>query len=405
MLNTSKIRNDFPILKRKINGRKLIYFDNAALTQIPKQVVAKMTDYEFNHRANIYRGIYTLADESTKLYEDARKNIADFIGANVPAEIVFAKNTTECINIVAIAWAEKNLNEKDIILVSEIEHNSNLIPWIILAKKKNFKIVKIPVDKNGLLDLKKMDVNWDKVKLVTFSHISGILGNVTDVYAAAKFIKKHAKDARVLVDGTQAIAHLEVNVKKLAIDFYCFGGAKVYGPTGIGVLWINKKVFEEIGEYTYGGGMIKVMDDNEPIYKDLPTRLESGTSNLSGAIGLSAAIDYIKNIGIKNIENHSKDLTTKALETLSSIENIEIYGKNQLSIVTFNVKGIPSHDVSAILDMHGIESRSGQQCVLSWHQNREVKSTIRISFGIYNTEQEIINLKKALLDAIKTFSL
>ena len=418
------IKKDFPILQKKINNKEIVYLDNAATSQIPKQVVDKMVDFEFNHRANIHRSNSTLGDEATNFFENSRENVANFINANIPEEVIFTKNSTESINIAAIAWGKENLNKGDIILCSETEHNSNLLPWIELCKEKKCEIKYIPVDRNGLADMQNIEINYTKVKLITLTHASNTLGAINNIKEIQKHIKKRlwneekptkAQLPKFLLDCSQTIAHIPINVKKLGVDFLAFSGHKMYGPMGIGILWINREISNQIGYFTTGGGMLKeINNEGKPIYKELPERLEAGTQNIPGTIGLSAACDYIKNIGFEKIMEHNQVLTQYAIQKLLQIPNIEIYSnfegsngvqENNVGIISFNIKGIPAHDVSAILDMEGIQTRSGQHCSSNWYKTQNIKTSVRISFAIYNTTKDIDKLINGIKKAQKIFNI
>ena len=405
---------DFPIFKRKVHGKPLVYLDSAATSQIPKVVVDAMNEYEFNHRANVHRGVHLLSEESTLMYESARKKVANFIDANVPEEIVFTRNATESINLVAYSWGEKNIKQGEIILVSEAEHHSNLVPWQNLISRTGCEVVYIPVNEDGFVDIKNTKVDWERVRLVAYAHISNVLGSINDVKEINKCIKKRVIEAkhlkaeqanskmhfpRIIIDSSQAVPHMRVSVKKLGADFVAFSGHKMYGPMGIGVLWINRDIFHELKPFILGGGMIKEVHLDHTTYAPMPEMLEGGTPNVSGAVGLAAACEYISNIGYDEISRLEEEVMQYALRQINR-EDINIYGtvdsKKRASLISFNVKKIPSHDLASVLDAEGVAIRSGQHCVMPWHMKNLLQTTARVSLGIYNTKDDIDSLVKAI---------
>ena len=408
---------DFPILKRIINGKPLVYLDNAATSQMPKQVMDAIVDFEFNHRANVHRGAHTLSGEATDMYENARKKIAEFIHAVVPQEIVFVKNSTEAVNTIAFSWARNNLHEGDVILVSKAEHHSNLVPWQMAAKDTGAVLVDIPLDENGLYDFKKVSVDWKKVRLVAINHVSNIFGSINDVKEISKYIKRRVAEAnqaskkeieglmpRIFLDASQSIPHFEVNVQKLGVDFMGFSGHKMCGPMGIGVLWVNRECFSQLRPFNTGGGMIRVVEHEKSTFTNIPEMFEAGTPNVSGAIGLAAAIDYLKSVGMENIFAHDKVLAKYALEQLLKRDDIEIYGsknpEEKTGVITFNMKNISAHDVAVILDSEGVAVRSGHHCVMPWHMEQNQTTSVRMSLYFYNTQEDVDVFIKAL-DKVK----
>ncbi|OGC47749.1 hypothetical protein A2713_01145 [candidate division WWE3 bacterium RIFCSPHIGHO2_01_FULL_35_17] len=390
-------RSDFPILKRKIHGKRLAYLDSAGTSQIPKYVLDGIYDFETNHRANVHRGVHTLSEEASVMYENARLKVSKFIGAVVPSEVVFTSGTTESINTVAFSWGFQNLKKGDIVLVSEIEHHSNLVPWQEVCRMTGSQIKYIPVDNSGDLDIKNTNVDWAKVKLVAFTQVSNVLGRVNEI-RGYPFLGATPMP-RILVDGSQAVSHLPINVQSFGIDFYAFSGHKMYGPMGIGVLWINKKVFNELRPVKFGGGMINEVTYEKSTFAQMPESFEAGTPNVSGAIGLGFACDYINKIGIENIINHDKSLMEYALSRLREDNDVIIYGSPNSSLFAFNVKNIPSHDLASVLDTCGVAVRSGHHCVMPWHKKQDITTTARVSFGIYSNfkdiDQLISGIKKA----------
>lgn len=401
-----KIRRDFPILKRKIHGGRLAYLDNAATSQIPKFVLDKIYDFETNHRSNVHRGVHTLSEEASLMFEDARSKVAKFIGAVVPAEVVFTSGSTDSINLAAFSWGMKNLKKGDIVLVSEIEHHSNFVPWQEVCKLTGAKVMLIPIDENGDLNIRNVKADWAGVKLVAFTQVSNVIGRSVDIKNVVKIIKKIVGQnpmPRILVDGAQAISHISVNVQSFGIDFYAFSGHKMYGPMGIGVLWINKKIFDEIYPIKFGGGMINEVTYEKSDFAGMPERLEAGTPNVSGAIGLGFACDYIRNIGMDLISKNDEKLMKYALDKLKTDSKIVVYGKPNSSVIAFNVKKIPSHDLASVLDMYGVAIRSGHHCVMPWHKKQKITTTARISFSVYSGFDDIDQLMEGVKKAKEMF--
>jgi cysteine desulfurase / selenocysteine lyase len=402
-MDVKKIRKDFPILSRKINGKDLIYFDNSATSQIPFQVIDEVINFETIHRSNVHRGIHTLSEESTNLYENARKTVAEFISAVSDREIIFLRNATEGVNLISNSWGRDNIEKGDIIVVTDVEHHSNLIPWQILAKEKGAKIQFLRVNQEGFIDIKSSNIEWGKVKLVSLFHISNVLGTIQNISDIVKQIKKKYKNKEqiplIVLDAAQSVPHIEVNVQKLGIDFMVFSGHKMCGPFGIGVLWGKREVLEKLSPYNTGGGMIDIVTEEISTFTQFPERFEAGTPNISGAIGLAAACRYLSAIGMKNIEQYEKELTNYALNKLMSDDEVIIYGaKDNLyrsSIISFNIKNVPAHDTSAVFDTEGIAVRSGYHCVMPWHK-RIGQATVRASFYFYNTKEEIDKMIEAI---------
>ncbi len=410
-------RKDFPILNREINGKPLVYLDNAATSQMPKQVLDAIVDFETKHRANVHRGAHTLSRESTDMFEISRKTIASFIGAVVPEEIVFVRNSTEAINLVAFSWALNNLKQGDVILVSKAEHHSNLVPWQIVAEKVGCELVDIPLTEEGLLDITKVFTNWEKVKFVSVTHASNVLGVVNDIRGIKKYIKKRVIEAlritdsesanhlpKIMVDASQSVPHMPVDVKKLGCDFLAFSGHKMCGPMGIGVLWVNRELFSQMKPFYSGGGMIKSVSFDKTTFGEMPEMLEAGTPNVSGAIGLAAAANYLNSIGMEKIFEHETKLAKYALDELSKRDDVIIYGSTdytkKIGVIPFNIKNISAHDVAIILDTEGVAVRSGHHCVMPWHMDQPNTTTVRMSLYFYNTEDDIDSLITGL-DKVK----
>lgn len=397
--------NDFPILNRKIRGKKLVYLDNAATSQIPYQVFDAIIDFETKHRANIHRGVHTLSEEATTMYEDARKTVARFINAVVPAEIIFVRNTTEAVNLAGYSWGRHNLKKGDIVLATEIEHHSNLLPWQNVCKEVGARLEMLATDKEGFIHVKNTRVDWSKVKLVVFPYVSNVLGTIQDVKQISKDIKKEAFKVKssppvIFVDAAQSVPHMPVNVHKLGVDFLAFSGHKMCGTFGIGILWVRRDLFGRMSPFLVGGGMIKKVEFTSAEFVEMAQRYDAGTPNVSGAIGLAAACDYLTSIGLEKIREHEKKLTWYALKKLAQYKGVEIYGpldsEKRGGVISFNLKGIPAHDLASILDSEGIAIRSGQHCAMPWHKRSGVNTSARASLYFYNTKKDIDSLIKGL---------
>ena len=409
-LSTEEIRKDFPILQRKVRDNKpLIYLDNASTTQKPNQVIDAITDYYRNYNANIHRAVYALAEEATNAYESTRDKVAKFVNVKNREEIIFVRGTTEAINLVAYAWGRSHVEEGDIIVTTEYEHHSNIVPWQILVKEKGAKLEYICMDDDGQLILDQLDkyLATGKVKLVTFSLVSNVLGTISD---AEKIISK-CKNAGVLtlIDGAQAVPHMKVDLEKLDCDFFAFSGHKMLGPTGIGVLWVRKSVLETMNPFHGGGDMIREVHKYETTWNDLPYKFEAGTPNIADVIGFGAAIDYLTNLGIDNIRDHEIELTKYALEKLSNIKGITIYGTKDISkrggVISFNFHDVHPHDVAQILDGEGIALRSGHHCAQVLMERLDVAATSRASFYIYNTKEDVDALVNSLGKVARLFKI
>jgi cysteine desulfurase/selenocysteine lyase len=398
------IRKDFPILSRSVNGRPLVYLDNAATTQTPKQVVEAMNDVYYNYNSNIHRGVHTLSNICTEAFENARKKLASFIHAEKAEEIIFTHGATDSVNIIAESFGTTFLKTGDEILVSGMEHHSNIVPWQILQNRLQIVIKVIPILDDGSLNMTElMKLLTPKVKLIAVTHISNVLGTINpleSIIAAA-----HQKDIPVMVDGAQAIQHVTVDVQKLDCDFYVFSGHKIYGPTGIGVLYGKSKWLNKMQPVHGGGEMIKKVTFEKTTYNDLPYKFEPGTPNYVAAIGLGAAIDYIQQIGIQQIQAHEADIFNYAKEKLSSIENLIIYGTapHHTSLISFLLKGIHPFDTGILLDKMGIAVRTGHHCAEPLIDHFQIPGTVRASFAMYNTREEIDALYAGLLKVKQLF--
>ena len=404
------LRNDFPILKRTVRDNKqLVYLDNASTTQKPNQVIDAITDYYQNHNANIHRAVYELAEEATEAYESSRDKVANFVNIKNRQEIIFVRGTTEAINLVAYAWGRLRIDEGDIIVTTEYEHHSNIVPWQLLTQEKHAKLEYIGMDDNGELILDDLDkyLATGKVKLVTFSLMSNVLGTITN---AEKIIAKcKAAGVLTLIDGAQAVPHMKVDLEKLGCDFFAFSGHKMLGPTGIGVLWVRKSVLETMSPFHGGGDMIREVHKYETTWNDLPYKFEAGTPNIADVVGLGAAIDYLTKIGMDNVREHEIELTKYAIEKLSAVKGLHVYGTKDIlkrgGVISFNFADVHPHDVAQIVDGEGIAVRSGHHCAQVLMERLNVAATSRASFYIYNTKQDIDILVNSLNIVAKVFKL
>lgn len=404
------LRKDFPILKRTVrDNKRLVYLDNASTTQKPNQVIDSITDYYRNYNSNIHRAVYSIAEEATEAYEATRDKIATFINVKDRQEIIFVRGTTEAINLVAYAWGRSNIKEGDIIVTTEYEHHSNIVPWQLLTQEKGAKLEYIGMGDNGELILDDLDkyLATGKVKLVTFSLMSNVLGTITD---ADKIIEKcKAAGVLTLIDAAQAVPHMKVDIEKLGCDFFAFSGHKMLGPTGIGVLWVRKSVLETMNPFHGGGDMIREVHKYETTWNDLPYKFEAGTPNIADVVGFGAAIDYLTKIGMDNIREHEVELTKYAIEKLSEVKGIHIYGTKDITkrggVISFNFADVHPHDVAQIIDGEGIAVRSGHHCAQVLMERLDVAATSRASFYIYNTKEDVDALVNSLNKVAKVFKL
>jgi len=404
------LRKDFPILKRTVrDNKRLVYLDNASTTQKPNQVIDSITDYYRNYNSNIHRAVYALAEEATEAYEATRDKIATFINVKDRQEIIFVRGTTEAINLVAYAWGRSNIKEGDIIVTTEYEHHSNIVPWQLLTQEKGAKLEYIGMGDNGELILDDLDkyLATGKVKLVTFSLMSNVLGTITD---ADKIIEKcEAAGVLTLIDAAQAVPHMKVDIEKLGCDFFAFSGHKMLGPTGIGVLWVRKSVLETMNPFHGGGDMIREVHKYETTWNDLPYKFEAGTPNIADVVGFGSAIDYLTKIGMDNVREHEVELTKYAIEKLSEVKGIHIYGTKDITkrggVISFNFADVHPHDVAQIIDGEGIAVRSGHHCAQVLMERLDVAATSRASFYIYNTKEDVDALVNSLNKVAKVFKL
>ena len=408
IVNSYALRNDFPIFKKKINGKELVYLDNASTTQKPYSVIDSITDFYTNYNSNIHRAVYQLAEEATELYEQSREKIANFINVR-PEEIVFTRNTTESINLIAHSWARSNLKKDDSVVITELEHHSNIVPWQILCQEIGTRLEYVGIDENGFLDLEHMIelISLKKVKLVSLSHMSNVLGTIVPIEGIIKVAHEHG--IPVIVDGAQSVPHMPVNVKNMDCDFLVFSAHKMLGPTGVGVLYAKKEFLEKMRPFMGGGDMIKEVFKFHTNYNEVPYKFEAGTPNIADVVGFGAAIDYLEKIGMENIRRHEISLTDYALESILALKYVTVYGprdpKYRGGVISFNIADIHPHDLATIMNDHGIAIRSGHHCAQVLMQRLDVPATSRASFYIYNTKEEIDKFVNAIKEAGRIFKI
>ncbi len=427
MIDVEKIRNDFPILKRKIKGKELVYLDSGATSQKPEAVIEAMNRYYRNSNANIHRGVYELSVESTRLVDEARAVVADFIGSRFE-EVIFVRNASEAINLVAYSWGDDNIKSGDAILVSKLEHHSNLIPWQELCREKGAELRVIDVTDSAELNMGKgkteileekglrvkigglMDLVDDKVKLLAITGVSNVMGTITPLAEIIREVRRKSPEVKVLVDGAQMVPHMSVDVKKLGVDFFAFSGHKMLGPTGIGVLWGKMEVMERMKPFLTGGDMINEVKLTGATWAGLPSKFEAGTPDIAGIIGLGEAVLYLKKLGMDNVREHEKELLTYALERFKELADeglVTVYGPESVAsrggAIPFNVTGVHAHDTAQILDSFGIAVRSGQHCAGPLVTGFGVMAMARVTLYIYNTKTEIDYLIDKIREVPKVF--
>ena len=391
------IRLDFPILSQQVHGKPLVYFDSAASAQKPRAVISTISDVYSTEYSNVHRGVHYMSQKATDAMEAAREKIRSFINANNIREVIFVRGATEGINLVASSWGRSNLKVGDEIILSVMEHHSNIVPWQIIAEEMGAVIKVVPIDDNGVFDMDAyLDLLTNKTKFVAITHISNALGTILPVTEIIK--DAHKKGAKVLVDGCQAAPHVKLDIRAMDADFYVFSGHKIYGPSGIGVLYGKEELLDAMPPYQGGGEMIDVVTFEKTTYADLPFKFEAGTPHISGAIGMGAAIDYINSVGLNNIAAHEMDLLSYGTEKLKGINGLELIGQapEKAAILSFNLDGVHPHDVGTILDMEGIAVRTGHHCAQPVMERFDVAATIRASIGLYNSRDEIDSLVAGL---------
>ena len=405
MIDVNKIRDDFPLLHQKMNGMPLVYLDNAATTQKPRVVIDRIIKYYADENSNVHRGVYQLSVDATQDYEDSREIIKNFINARNSHEIIFTKGTTEAINLVASSFGRKFIHAGDEIIISAMEHHSNIVPWQMLCEEKGAALRIIPFNDEGELifdDFERM--LGKKTRLVAITHISNTMGTINPV---EKIIEKaHQLNVPVLLDGAQSVAHIKVDVQKLNCDFYCFSGHKLFGPTGIGVLYGKEELLDKMPPYQGGGDMIKTVTFEKTTYNDLPHKFEAGTPNIAGAIALGTAIEYVNSIGLENITGYKSDLLQYATHELGKIEGLRIIGtaKNKAPVISFLIGDIHPYDAGTIMDKLGIAVRTGHHCTQPIMDKFGIPGTVRASFAFYNTKEEVDILVKAIYKVKEMFA-
>lgn len=399
MFDLNLVRQDFPILQQFIHGKPLVYLDNGASSQKPFCVIEAMNTYYREYNANVHRGIYAISERASEAYETARKKVARFINARSWREVIFTRNATESINLVAFTWGQTHLKAGDVILTSEMEHHANMIPWQQLAARTGAIVKYIPVDEHGYLDMATFD-RWitPAVKLVAVTQMSNVLGTVTPVGDIVQ--KAHAVGALVLLDGAQAVPHMPTDVQAFDCDFLAFSSHKMLGPTGLGVLWARKEILADMPPFLTGGDMIKKVTFEGATWNDPPWKFEAGTPSIAEAVGLGAAVDYLTQLGMHNVRVHEIELTTYAFERLGQVEGIRIYGPHDPTArggaVAFTLGDIHPHDIAAVLDSEGVCVRAGHHCAMPLHDKLGLQATARASFYLYNTSYEVDRLAEGL---------
>ncbi len=408
MLDVSRIRQDFPVLAKKVyDGMPLVWLDSAATTQKPRQVIQALVDYYEGYNANVHRGVHALSMESTQKYEEARQKVADFVNAESADCLIWTRNTTEGINLVAHSWAEDNIRAGDEIVVTALEHHSNLVPWQQVAARKDAKVRVLPLADDQTLDMAAADeIIGARTRLLAVSHASNAVGTINPVRELAA--KAHAVGAAVLVDGAQSVPHMPVDVQDLDCDFLAFSGHKMLGPTGIGGLYVKRDTLERMRPFLTGGEMVLAVSYEDASWNELPMRFEAGTPNIADAIGLGAAVDYLQALGMDNVREHEIALTAYALDAFKELEEeLDVYGpkdaRKQGGIVSFHHPDVHPHDLGTVLDRRGIAIRTGHHCAMPMVQSLGVPATARASVYLYNTEAEIDVLVDALKEALRYF--
>ncbi len=399
-----EVRKDFPILNRRIKGRRLIYFDNAASTQKPRQVIEAIVDFYENHYANVHRGLHTLSQEASQLYEEAHEVIAKFINAYSWEEVIFCNNTTDAINIAAYSWGLKNLEEGDEILLTVMDHHSSMLPWRNVARLKGARVKYVDMTDEGYLDYRDLEEKIsERTRVVAFPIMSNVLGTINNVEKIVKIA--HEVGAIVVADGAQSVPHMPTDVRRMDIDFLAFSGHKMLGPTGTGVLWGRRDLLEEMMPFKVGGDTIKDVTLDNVIWHDLPWRFEAGTPNIAGGIGLAAAAKYLMRLGMENVRQHEKELVEYTLKRLRELgDEVSVYGptdpEHRGGVVSFNIRDLHYHVVGYTLDLYGIAVRTGMHCAHPLHYRLGLTGTVRASFYIYNTREEVDEFINALKSII-----
>jgi cysteine desulfurase/selenocysteine lyase len=403
-MDIKSIREAFPILHQQVNGHPLVYLDSAATSQKPIQVIEALDKYYREYNSNVHRGVHTLGTKATDAYEGAREKVRKFINASSIEEVIFTRGTTTAINTVAASYGRTNLKAGDEIVISYMEHHSNIIPWQQVAKATGATLKYIPLEEDGTISIERAkETITSNTKIVALMYVSNVLGSINPVKEIAAIA--HQNGAVMLVDGAQSTPHMKVDVRDLDCDFYAFSGHKMCAPTGIGVLYGKKELLENMEPIEFGGEMIDFVDLQESTWKELPWKFEGGTPIIAGAVGLGAAIDFLTEIGLENIEKHEHELANYAMEQLSTVEGITIYGpKHRAGLVTFNVEDVHPHDVATVLDVEGIAVRAGHHCAQPLMRWLKVSATARASFYLYNTKEDVDAFVKGLVKTKEYFS-
>ncbi len=403
--DVEEVRKDFPILDRIVHGKPLVYLDNAASSQKPRAVIDAITDYYSRYHSNIHRGVHTLSEEATAAYEGARAKVRDFLKAASEREVIFVRGTTEAINLVAQAYARPNLRPGDEVLISEMEHHSNIVPWQVVCEQTGAQLVVAPMNDAGDLILEEYERRLSsRTRIVALTHVSNAIGTLNPVSELTRLAHEHG--AVVLIDGAQAVPHLPVDVRELGCDFYAFSGHKMYGPTGIGALWGRLELLESMPPYETGGSMIRTVTFEKTTYARVPESFEAGTPDISGAIGLGVAVDWLSRLGLDSLAAHEDELLRLATDAVSELPEVTIIGRprERVGVLSLNIGEIHAHDVGTILDQEGIAVRAGHHCAQPVMQHYGVPATTRVSFGAYNTREEIDRLMIGLKRVLEIFA-
>ena len=407
MLDVQAIREDFPVLRRKVYDRPLVYLDNAATSQKPQSVIQALVDYYEGYNSNVHRGVHALSMEATDRYEEARVKVANFIKADTPESVIWTRNTTEGINLVANSWAMEEITEGDEIVVTQMEHHSNLVPWQRVARERGASLRVLPLTGDGMVDLQAADsIITRRCKLLSIVHVSNSLGTINPVDELVA--RARAVGAYVLIDGAQSVPHLPVDVNDLDCDFLAFSGHKMLGPTGIGALYVRREILERMEPFLLGGEMVMEVWNDRATWNDLPMRFEAGTPNIADAIALGAAVDYLQDLGMDKVREHEVQLTKYGLEALREIEEIDVVGPSDPhlrgGVISFHNSDIHPHDLGTFLDRQGVAIRTGHHCTMPLMRSLDLVATARASFYVYNTEEEVDMLVDGLRQALRYFT-
>jgi cysteine desulfurase/selenocysteine lyase len=401
--DVAKVRADFPILDQQVNGKPLVYLDNGATTQKPNAVIDAIANYYRNDNSNVHRGAHTLSDRATGVFENARESVREFLNAKLTEEIIWTKGTTEAINLVAFSWGLQNLQAGDRVLVSQLEHHANIVPWQMVCERTGAELVPVPVTESGDVDMAEFTLLLDsRVKFVSVAHVSNALGTVNPVQDIIR--QAHEMGALVMIDGAQAVSHWKIDVQALGCDFYAFSGHKVYGPTGIGALYGKKAVLDAMTPFMGGGEMIETVSFEKTTFNTLPYKFEPGTPNIAGAVGLAAALKFVSEFDRAALEAHENDVLSYAVERAEQYEGLTLVGtaKKRAGVMSFNLEGAHPADVGTLLDQQGVAVRTGNHCAMPIMARFEIPGTVRASFAMYNTKEDVDALFTAL-DKVKMF--